>query len=100
MIYVKDVTPCFTCSRGAGHWVTSRQRRTTKAEMMRLQGMCPETFKVAVSPTRLGIQIGNAMSANVLERLFARALPAAGLVPHGSLKDRWGSDKPPASLVV
>merc|ERR550532_941765 len=100
MKYVRDVTPCLTCSRAGGHWVTSRQRRMTKAEMMRLQGMCPETFKVAVSSAQLGKQIGNAMSANVLERLFARALPAAGLARHGSLVDRWESGKTPASFVV
>eukprot|EP00420_Gonyaulax_spinifera_P000864 CAMPEP_0197933404 /NCGR_PEP_ID=MMETSP1439-20131203/110107_1 /TAXON_ID=66791 /ORGANISM="Gonyaulax spinifera, Strain CCMP409" /LENGTH=31 /DNA_ID= /DNA_START= /DNA_END= /DNA_ORIENTATION= len=29
------------------------------------------------------------MSVNVLERLFARILPAAGLVRHGTLADRW-----------
>merc|ERR550532_1316704 len=78
MKYVRDVTPCMTCGRAGGHWVTSRQRRMTKEEMMRLQGMCPETFKTVVSSAQLGKQIGNAMSANVLERLFARALPAAG----------------------
>merc|ERR1719422_1557751 len=89
-----------TCSRARGHWVTSRSRRMTKAEMMRMQGMHPESFKVAVSSAQLGKQIGNAMSANVLERLFARALPAAGLVHHGSLVDRWEAGKTPASLVV
>jgi len=99
MKYVKDVTPCLTCSRAGGHWITSRQRRMTKKEMMRLQGMCPETFKVAVSSAQLGKQIGNAMSANVLERLFARVLPAAGLARHGSLVDRWESGKTPACFV-
>mmetsp|Transcript_120666 Transcript_120666/g.352407 ORF Transcript_120666/g.352407 Transcript_120666/m.352407 type:complete len:108 (+) Transcript_120666:3-326(+) len=65
--------------------------------MMRLQGMRPESFKLAVSETQLGKQIGNAMSCNVLERLFVRVLPAAGLVRHGTLRDRWGSGKPPAA---
>mmetsp|Transcript_16932 Transcript_16932/g.53179 ORF Transcript_16932/g.53179 Transcript_16932/m.53179 type:complete len:95 (+) Transcript_16932:526-810(+) len=72
----------------------------TKREMMRLQGMCPESFKTAVSEAQLGRQIGNAMSVNVLERLFARALPASGLVPHGSVPDRWKRGKPPAELVA
>jgi len=98
MKYTREVTPCLTCSRGGGHWVTNRGRRLTKAEMMRLQGMDPQTFKVAVSNTQLGKQIGNAMSVNVLERLFVRALPAAGLMPHGSLVDRWESGKPPAAV--
>jgi len=90
--------PCMTRSRGAGHWVTNRGRRVNKHEMMRLQGINPNTFKVAVSNTQLGRQIGNSMSVNILERLFCRILPAAQLVPHGSLFDRWESGKPPASL--
>merc|ERR1712087_147205 len=84
MKWLKEVSPCITCSRGAGHWVTSRGRRLAKAEMMRLQGMKPDKFKVAVSQC----QIGKAMSANVLERLFVQALPAAGLVAHNTLIDR------------
>mmetsp|Transcript_73347 Transcript_73347/g.207856 ORF Transcript_73347/g.207856 Transcript_73347/m.207856 type:complete len:383 (-) Transcript_73347:115-1263(-) len=100
MKYVKGVTPCMTCSRGAGHWVTNRGRRMTKTEMMRMQGMRPETFKLAVSETQLGKQIGNAMSCNVLERLFARALPAARLIEHGAVVDRWAAGKPPACLTT
>ena len=41
---VEGVSPCMTCSRAGGHWVTSRQRRMTKDEMLRLQGMCPKGF--------------------------------------------------------
>merc|ERR1719203_1677231 len=80
-----------TCSRAAGHWVTSRGRRMTKTEMLRLQGMRTPTggFEVAVSDTQLGRQIGNAMSCNVLERLFVRLLPAAGLAHAERLTDRW-----------
>merc|ERR1712129_455001 len=99
MKWVKDTSPCITCSRAAGHWVTSRGRRLTKDEMMRLQGMRPQTFKKAVSETQLGIQIGNAMSVNVLERLFVRALPAVGLVAHNTLLDQWAHGKPPATLM-
>mmetsp|Transcript_58013 Transcript_58013/g.175372 ORF Transcript_58013/g.175372 Transcript_58013/m.175372 type:complete len:372 (-) Transcript_58013:35-1150(-) len=100
MKYVKDVSPCLTCSRAAGHWITNRMRRMTKAEMMRLQGMRPESFQVAVSDAQLGKQIGNAMSVNVLERLFAQLLPAAGLVARGAVSDRWGAGKPPAELTA
>jgi len=99
MKWMKEASPCITCSRAAGHWVTSRGRRLTKDEMMRLQGMRPERFKKAVPERQLGIQIGNAMSVNVLERLFVRALPAAGLVAHNRLIDRWASGKPPATLM-
>ena len=61
----------------------------TKPEMMRLQGMDPESFKVVVSDCQWGYQIGNAMSCNVLERIFVRLLPAAGLHPAALLRDRW-----------
>uniref|UniRef100_A0A7S1MA44 DNA (cytosine-5-)-methyltransferase n=1 Tax=Alexandrium catenella TaxID=2925 RepID=A0A7S1MA44_ALECA len=96
--YFRAVSPCLTCSRAAGHWVTSRMRRMNKTEMMRLQGMDPASFKVAVSEAQLGKQIGNAMSVNVLERLFVRVLPAAGLVRHGALRDRWEAGKTPREL--
>uniref|UniRef100_A0A7S1MC65 DNA (cytosine-5-)-methyltransferase n=1 Tax=Alexandrium catenella TaxID=2925 RepID=A0A7S1MC65_ALECA len=96
--YLKGVSPCMTCSRAGGHWVTSRMRRMNKAEMLRLQGMDPASFKVAVSEAQLGKQIGNAMSVNVLERLFVRVLPAAGLVRHGALRDRWEAGKTPREL--
>jgi len=98
MKWMQDASPCITCSRAAGHWVTSRGRRFTKDEMMRLQGMRPNKFKKVVSDNQLGIQVGNAMSVNVLERLFVRALPAAGLVAHGTLIDHWACGKPPAAL--
>merc|ERR1711865_1071898 len=61
-----------------------------KTEMMRLQGMDPTKFVVAVSENRLGHQLGNTMSVCVLERLFTRLLPAAQLV-RGTIKDRWAS---------
>mmetsp|Transcript_56207 Transcript_56207/g.174313 ORF Transcript_56207/g.174313 Transcript_56207/m.174313 type:complete len:372 (-) Transcript_56207:526-1641(-) len=98
--YSKDVSPCMTCSRGMGHWVTNRGRRVTKDEMMRLQGIDPASFKTVVSETQLGRQIGNAMSVNVLERIFVKALPAAGLAAHGSLTDRWQNRKPPAAFTA
>lgn len=87
--WMPGVSPCITCGRSQGHWVTSRGRRFLKTEMMRLQGMDPTKFKVVVSDSRLGHQLGNTMSVNVLERLFCRALPAAGLARPGALRDRW-----------
>merc|ERR1712194_785738 len=67
-----------------------RGRRMLKTEMMRLQGMDPTKFMVAVSESRLGHQLGNTMSVCVLERLFTQILPAAKLV-RGTIKDRWAS---------
>jgi len=86
----EECAPCLTCSRRDGHWVTSRGRRLRKTEMMRLQGMDPTIFKVAVSERELGKQLGNTMSVNVLERLLARLLPAVGLAAR-KLPDRWES---------
>merc|ERR1711892_1489481 len=71
-------------------WLTNRGRRMLKTEMMRLQGMDPTKFMVAVSENRLGHQLGNTMSVCVLERLFTRLLPAAKLVRR-TIKDRWAS---------
>lgn len=85
------ICPCITVSRGAGHWVTNRGRRLTKEEMMRLQGMDPTSFKVAVSENQLGRQLGNTMSVNVLERIFVSLLPAAKLVRRSEVKDRWAN---------
>ena len=85
---VDGVSPCITCSRGGGHWLTNRGRYMNKPEMFRLQGMDPSKFNVSVSECQLGKQLGNTMSVNVLERIMTRLLPAAGLVS-GSLRDRW-----------
>merc|ERR1712087_46172 len=94
----KDRTPCITCGRSYGHWITNRGRMLSKAEMMRLQGMAPEDFKVVVSQTQWGKQIGNAMSRNILERIFVRLLPAAGLYPAARLHDRWEPAGEPAPV--
>lgn len=85
-----DLSPCLTLRRSGGHWVTNRGRRFTVHEMMRLQGMVPSAFNQVVSDLQLGAQIGNSMSVNVLERIFVRLLPHAGLVPKNKvLKDVW-----------
>lgn len=86
--YTLGTSPCITTRRGNGHWITNRGRRMRKPELLRLQGIDAGTFKQAVSDSALGKQIGNAMSVNVVERLFVRLLPAVGLVK-GKLTDRW-----------
>ena len=55
----------------------------TTTEMLRLQGL-PEDFlaialRAKVSERQLRQMIGNAMSINVLARLFHKLLPAVGL---------------------
>ena len=85
----QGVSPCITCRWGAGHWVTNRERRLLKTEMMRLQNMDPRTFKVVISDMQVGRQLGHTMSVNVLERLFVKLLPAAGLALRDAICDRW-----------
>lgn len=86
---MKGKSPCITRSRGAGHWVTSRGRRLTLKELFNLHGMKGINFKQVVSDSQQGKLLGNSMSLNVLERIFVRALPAAGLMPASKLHDRW-----------
>ena len=86
-----DVSPCITRSRYKGHWIMNQNRRMTKQEMFRLQGMDPTAFSVAISDNSLGHQIGNAMSVNVIERVLLRALQAATKLKSGVTlgHDRW-----------
>lgn len=53
--------------------------------------MNPETLKQlrGVTNRQWHMQLGNAMSVIVVERLLARLLPAAGMT--GELQDRWAS---------
>jgi len=68
-----NVSPCITCGRRSGHWVTNRGRRLRKMEMTRLQGVDPTKFPVAVSEDVNERQRASTMSVNVLERLGSRA---------------------------
>ena len=61
----------------------------TKEEMLRLQGIHPDTLNISVSEKSLGQQIGNGMSLNVIERILRQALLAARLVDAENLADRW-----------
>jgi DNA (cytosine-5)-methyltransferase 1 len=91
--FMENYSPCITRSRFKGHWITSKGRRFTLTEMLRLQGINPATFKKAVSDKALGQQIGNAMSVNVIERILIRVLRAANLTTakHDCKIDRWES---------
>jgi DNA (cytosine-5)-methyltransferase 1 len=88
---MKDRTMCMTKSRASGFWVTSRGRRMNLDEMLRCQGM-ERCFEQVVSDRQIGAQIGNAMTQSVIERLFIKLLPAAGLVSQDQhLHDRWAA---------
>ena len=65
--------------------------------MFRLQGMNPDKFVVDVSERTLGQQIGNAMSVNVIERVFLSSLKAAGLIDQAA-PDRWANGEALAEL--
>eukprot|EP00440_Ansanella_granifera_P073881 gb/GFBE01080165.1/.p1 GENE.gb/GFBE01080165.1/~~gb/GFBE01080165.1/.p1 ORF type:complete len:382 (+),score=85.77 gb/GFBE01080165.1/:1-1146(+) len=89
---MRDRTMCMTKSRPHGYWLTSRGRRMNLNEMLRCQGMQPGCFKQVVSDRAIGMQIGNAMSQNVIERILINLLPVAGLVQQDvRLVDRWAN---------
>jgi site-specific DNA-cytosine methylase len=80
--YMLECSPCITATRGAngGHYLTSKNRRMTTNEMLRLQGMRPKLVdKSILSSRQLGEAIGNAMTQTVLQKIFLRLLPSVGL---------------------
>ncbi|MCP3677455.1 MAG: DNA cytosine methyltransferase [Deltaproteobacteria bacterium] len=88
-----NMSPCQTRQRHAGHWVTSRGRRMRLVEQIKLMGMRPSDlkWKGVVTDTQLAQMVGNSMCLSVLERIFYRLLPAAGLARPAQLKGRWES---------
>ena len=91
---IPDTSPCLlTRSR---IWISHHGRELNLPEKCRLQGMSPRRLKLVVSEAEFAKQLGNAMSVNVLERILAAALPAAGLT--AALDDRWASADAVAAL--
>ena len=80
-----------THSRGrcGGWFLSSHNRRTCTEELMKFQGMVPENVgKYKDLPkTEINAAVGNAMSANVLERLLPAVLFASGLSQE--VPDKW-----------
>lgn len=75
---------CLTRTRGAsgGPWLSCRGRRTTLAELLRLQGFNAEEFQlncVPVSARQMGGMLGNTMSLPVVKAVLIQGLWAAGL---------------------
>ena len=82
---------CITATRGKtrGWWVTSRGRCLTIGEVLRFQGLdLRELNRRDIPDSEVGKMAGNAMSANVLERVMTRALYHASLTPK-PLVDQW-----------
>ena len=80
--------------RSGGHWICKLRRFTTLFEMAALQGL-PRTVLDRMKNTSqtdgdIGAAIGDAMSINVLMRLFPVILYAAGLpIVSRSRYDIW-----------
>ena len=87
-----DLCPCITRTRAAsaGFYITSRKRRLSTAEMLKLQGIRPENMRKyrGMSQGVLNAAVGNAMSACVLERLLPRIAYAIGCIPE-RMPDEW-----------
>ncbi|CAE7231760.1 bsp6IM [Symbiodinium sp. CCMP2592] len=81
--YNENYCPCLTRSRAAagGFWLSWRQRRTSTAEICRLQGVDYDMLPEGVITQRQLRQIaGNAIPVPLLARVMQAALEAAGLV--------------------
>jgi site-specific DNA-cytosine methylase len=92
--FMVDRVPCLTASRAAagGHWITSRGRRMTCNEMLRVMAIRPSRLATeTVKPRQFRRMVGNAIAVNCLERIFVRLLPAAGIVASSHLPDRWST---------
>jgi hypothetical protein len=74
--------------RSGGHYLMRFDRMMTEKEMCRLQGIPDgrvDYRRANVPKAEFLHAVGNAMSSNVLARILAFALPAAGLATHAKL---------------
>ncbi len=89
-----ECVPCITASRGesGGHYILQRESKLSLEEIGKLMGINEEIVvrmvATGVPACRIGHALGNGQSLNVLERLLARLLHAAGLV-EARLPDVW-----------
>ena len=93
---MRGCSPCLTRARAraGGHWVTTRGRRLSTAEMLKLQFMQPERLHVpeGVPLSEFHAMIGNSMSVNIVEALLSmlgRACP--DVLKTGPLPDPWSA---------
>ena len=97
--YGIDEAKTITRSRGGdgGPWISTRGRRTTLTEMMKLQGFelidVPWTT-LKISPRQVGQLIGNAVSVNTMGAILEEALWSSGLVDKKAIFPR-GVKHPP-----
>ena len=92
MTFLKDRSPCLTRSRSAGYWISSRGRRLTAFETMKIQGINPSNRDICETDSTLRSLTGNAMCVTMV-KVFARQLldctsvgvePAGLAAPHGA----------------
>jgi site-specific DNA-cytosine methylase len=80
---MSNICPCLTATRAGdqAYWSMARGRPLTIEEMMKLQGMCPENlsgWEEVISPRQMGAIIGNAMTVQIVSRLFRQMCLAFG----------------------
>ena len=78
---MRGCSPCLTASRAktGGHYLVAKRRLMTEREMQGIPDGRFDYEMAKVSQSKFLHAVGNAMSSNVVARILARALPAAGL---------------------
>ena len=72
-----------TRGRSGGPWISTRGRRMTTTELLRLQGFDDGDIpwaQAGISSSQLGAMLGDAVSLNVIGPVIAEALYSAGVV--------------------
>ncbi|CAK0830711.1 unnamed protein product [Prorocentrum cordatum] len=88
-----DICKTLTRSRGGcgGPWASTRGRRLTTPELLRLQGFKPEDCpyqELGISERQVGLMAGNAVAVNMAGVVLQEALWSAGLVKEKSVYPR------------
>ena len=88
-VYGVNIAKTITRARGqaGGPWVSTRGRRTSMTELMKLQGIDDGEVPWAaagLTKRQVGMMVGNSMSVPVIGMVLAEALYAAGLTTRKS----------------
>ena len=83
--YGVDIARTLTRTRGSqgGPWISSRGRRTTISEMIRIQGFKTSEIpweKAGITERKCAMMLGNAVPVNLIGHVLANAMWSAGLV--------------------
>lgn len=101
-VYGVDEAKTLTATRGGsgGPWLSTRGRRLTINELMKLQGFRKEDIQMEaakVTERQLGHMLGNAVSVNTIGCILQEALWSAGLIMTRAIFPRTGT-LPSASM--